>query len=686
MTTAPLTQPRTAPRIGASWWYLVVLAYGLIVGAGALTRAATFERYLPVIDHYDESLRFVHAYQLRDDAPLGDAYGEITWAEGFPPVQPWVGITVQRIVESRVMFPTPADYIYAMRLLSAVGGVLTTGLLLGFGWLAARSLGPVGAALTGGLVGLVWAIAPQIVATGNFALMDPLIFPVVAAALLCTALAIVYDWWPAAFGALLLVILSIYMKYLLIYALWPVACAVAVLVWRRGLLAEGANRPLAVIGHGLKNTWPWILAMAVVSAITAGWLLFGWEALSLSNTEATEFRRAGLANMLSLSRNVDNFLFTLEETTGMWLWLVTVGLGALGYVYSRSRGWPTYDLRWLWVFVPFAIGCLLLTSSVDVLRDKAEKWYRVRYTLPIAQAFIVMWAASLVQIGGTLYRALNTRRLLISGGVVGALVLVFAIPAVSSNAVEASEYAETHPYEVLWTWSDVSVPQGGILMPSGSWVNKTWNRPWSGYNGSTTFTWGFDDGYKLSAEEYTDEGFIYLAHTDDDFAENEALQLFVDDLLLLKALNRGTDRWTFFYRMLPPENASDVVFGEQIALEGYDLSAETVVAGETVVLRPYWRAEVLPSDNYSMFVHLLPENSDQPLTQFDGTPAAPLRLTLTWDDPNEVLIGTEATLTVPEGTPPGDYRLALGLYNFETGARLPVAEGVDRVMVPVVVE
>ena len=60
------------------------------------------------------------------------------------------------------------------------------------------------------------------------------------------------------------------------------------------------------------------------------------------------------------------------------------------------------------------------------------------------------------------------------------------------------------------------------------------------------------------------------------------------------------------------------------------------------------------------------------LAQADGNPAKPDRLSLTWVHLDETLISPDFTLTVPSDLPTGEYRLLIGLYNYQTGVRLPV--------------
>ena len=57
-----------------------------------------------------------------------------------------------------------------------------------------------------------------------------------------------------------------------------------------------------------------------------------------------------------------------------------------------------------------------------------------------------------------------------------------------------------------------------------------------------------------------------------------------------------------------------------------------------------------------------------------ATRPCPERLTQTWDRADETLISPRFTLTLPPDLATGDYRVLLGLYNFETGARLPLQD------------
>jgi len=133
--------------------------------------------------------------------------------------------------------------------------------------------------------------------------------------------------------------------------------------------------------------------------------------------------------------------------------------------------------------------------------------------------------------------------------------------------------------------------------------------------------------------------------------------------------------------MLPPEHATGILLGNQIQLVGYDLV--TAESGKSFSLRLYWQAPQMPTANYSVFVHLTAADDQQAIAQYDGAPTSPRYLTLQWNDPAELHISPDISITAPDDTPAGAYRLQIGLYDFTTGIRLTAADGSDSIDVPI---
>ncbi len=111
-------------------------------------------------------------------------------------------------------------------------------------------------------------------------------------------------------------------------------------------------------------------------------------------------------------------------------------------------------------------------------------------------------------------------------------------------------------------------------------------------------------------------------------------------------------------------------------LVGYDLTLQ----GGTVELRLVWQAMREMETSYRVFVHLI-NRDGQPVAQSDGVPAGWKRPTPGWA-PGEYVVDDHA-FAVPEGLAAGEYRLAVGLYVLETGARLSVpSEWLTMVEIP----
>ncbi len=125
------------------------------------------------------------------------------------------------------------------------------------------------------------------------------------------------------------------------------------------------------------------------------------------------------------------------------------------------------------------------------------------------------------------------------------------------------------------------------------------------------------------------------------------------------ATQQTGDKW--------PVQTDDVLLGDQIRLLSHALSAQEIEPGGVLQLQLRWRAESTPDANYTVFVQML-DARDQVIAQRDAPPANGELPTLQWVAGEQVV--DNHGLLIPYGAPPGDYRLIVGLYNLDTGARL----------------
>jgi 4-amino-4-deoxy-L-arabinose transferase-like glycosyltransferase len=117
-----------------------------------------------------------------------------------------------------------------------------------------------------------------------------------------------------------------------------------------------------------------------------------------------------------------------------------------------------------------------------------------------------------------------------------------------------------------------------------------------------------------------------------------------------------------------PQRAFDVTFDDPaIKLIGADFPTQTLQAGDTIPLTLYWQAQGTTRNLYTVFTHL--ETLDgQVITQTDAQPQGGGMPTASWADGQSIV--DPYPLVIPPDTPPGAYRIVVGMYNPLDGAHL----------------
>jgi hypothetical protein len=117
-----------------------------------------------------------------------------------------------------------------------------------------------------------------------------------------------------------------------------------------------------------------------------------------------------------------------------------------------------------------------------------------------------------------------------------------------------------------------------------------------------------------------------------------------------------------------------VQLGEGIELLGYELNA-SARPGDQVSLSLIWRAKQAISQSFKVFIHVV-DASGNLLVQKDGVPGNWAVPTDTWAA-GEVIIDACA-IPIPPETAPGNYQVRVGMYDPESGQRLPALEAGSR--------
>ncbi len=130
------------------------------------------------------------------------------------------------------------------------------------------------------------------------------------------------------------------------------------------------------------------------------------------------------------------------------------------------------------------------------------------------------------------------------------------------------------------------------------------------------------------------------------------------------------------------EGDLQVAFGPSIRLERYRQAPRRPESDDLLELRLRWRATAAPGASYKVFAHVI-DAEENIWGQKDSEPLGGMAPTGSWR-PGQVVEDRYGLLLLP-GTPPGQYRIELGMYDRATGQRLPAsgpgASG-DRALLP----
>ena len=123
------------------------------------------------------------------------------------------------------------------------------------------------------------------------------------------------------------------------------------------------------------------------------------------------------------------------------------------------------------------------------------------------------------------------------------------------------------------------------------------------------------------------------------------------------------------YELPSMQNTVGDVIGDRADLAGFDLSATKVKPGDTLHLTLVWKALDRFDRSYKVFTHVI---NDQNVFagQRDAVPVGDTRPTTTWRR-GEVLVDKYDIPIAPDAKP-GSYRLTVGMYAQDGGARLQI--------------
>ena len=654
-----MTQVEQKPLWPARWWWAALL---VIIGFALGLYLLTYDFSLPYVAHPDEPNYYLAAQEARG---LFDNRG---YYDHAPPGYIYTAAAVQILTE-----PLGAQGMAAQVRLLRLLAVSLSILALVFIAMTARRIGGEWAGL---MAGLTWAISPQVLLHGVYALPDPPVYFFAALAIWLAGEALAcperarWSIWSVAVGVLA-VAFKAYLPLLL-----PGVLAALIITLREW--QTGNRRGLRLL------TW-----QALIIVLTALWVIFGIGFAPTgdlgpdnggANTILREIRENGIGRILNLDTVLNNLRFALIPL-GADLIAAVLGLGLVVFLVRRWLRKDVNDVR---------IDTLLMIVMYGVLAAWVIAAYnrvglsQIRYVIPITAGACVLAGAAFGQVV-----ALFTGRRRALAGL--ALLTLFSVivggPLLEQDRVIVADRTRPDQRTDVRFWAETTLDAAPVLVTMDN--HKTFNHVWSGIPVAKWFDWIVaDDVAAYPVEHWREErGLDYALLTIGDRQQLETIpegQAFLAEMLLLRDFPERADRrgpGMTMYRLWKMQTPLNARFGPDIAMVGYDLDSPAPEAGGTLTLHFYWQAANTPAGDYSVFVHLTPENDRAPITQTDGSPARPERPTPSWNAPSETLISQPFTLEIPSNLPAGDYRVLIGLYDYTTGERLPVTPETESVSV-----
>ncbi len=633
-------RPKLAPS--RRWWGLLAL----IVLLAAIPRFMTYDFSLPYAEHIDEPAYYIGAAVwrgiLEDDA----------YYEAVPPGYLCLQAVTQPWLEKMGIVGLPAT-LAVFRFFSCVLNLLTLVFIALTGRLA-------GGARAGWIAGIFWGLSPLVIQNGIYALPDPAVYLFEALALWLASVALLHPqrrhWciWSVGVG-----LLAVVMKYPVLPVLLP-----------------GSLAALAVARQDVRRGLRYLAAQAVLIGGVGFWLVFIYGVdFNHLQREGAVVQEHGVANMLNPVRVLHNIAASFAPLMP-WLTGLLLALGGMALLYAWHNNLPRVKLGVAGlvlsqlVFIPWLVSSYCRVGT-----------HVIRYVLPATVTLCVLVGMSAAQI----VHIIPQRRR--QAGWFGVSVL-FLVPFLAWQLPRVSAFVEdyTRPDQRvdIMQWADVTLRSGPYIGLID--YHKIFNHAWGGYQGETEFALHETknlldrpiDAWRAQGVQYA------LMHYDSYvlWRQTPALwQQYGSEVIVLKTFpptpkKRGPA--TVVLRIYPMQHDLDVNFGDVVQLLGYDLSTTQAAPGGELYVAYLWRAPWgAPSDDYTVYNHLVPVDSRAVLAQQDGAPLfSPRRPTSTWDDPEERLVGRSFRITIDESTPPGEYRLIMGLYATD-GARLPVLGSPD---------
>lgn len=546
---------------------------------------------------------------------------------------------------------------WALRMLSALEGVLTVAVVIRLG--AALS-GSRSGALAGLLGGLFVALSPFAVYYSQETRMYAQLGLLSAASM---GLAV---WWAAAITAgharrrmwalaLALAIVNaagLYTQYSFAFTLAAQAA------WLVLVLARTPQWRRAAAGYVALNM--------VTLALFAPWLPTAWE-------QVTTWPRTGVELALDTQlRTVLTWITwgSTREPAGWIALALAIGLAGLGVTW-RGTNHPGDRRRWLpAIWAAIVIGALFASG--------AYRPANLKFLLPAQIAVALMWGRGLVALSRIGRRA--GLRLVLRGTAAAAAAMIIAGQVAALGNLYGDPAYARPDYRAMADRITASYRPGDAVILNAPNQAEVFTYYYDGpapIYGLPRGLGGDDAAARAAVRDVLarhDRVFV-LFWGEEERDPRRAVRATLDAEAFPVAAQWYGDVEFAQYAVLdaPPDRPDDLtgaVFGPVIRLAGYALSDTRARRGDVLGVTLFWEANVTPDARYQVTVQLLAPDGSL-VAQHDAEPGNYARPTTTWP-PGETIRDTHG-LVIPPGTDADALTVIVAVYALEPPhERLPV--------------
>lgn len=678
-------------------WILAAVAITL---AGLALRLWNLDRTPPGF-HFDESFEGLEAWRILTEPAYRPIF--LRGNFGVPVAFAYLSATMFRVFQQIGLDAGPL----AMRTVAALAGTLSIPVLMGLarelvyhGLIPARrGNGAVAAILGAGatLAGLRWHI--------HFSRMgiEPVLGPLIWAGglwLLLYALRRAGDHakqlppMPAlasflGAGALAALALYTYQAIWILPIIFATAAGIIVVAtWRAAGMIQIRTQTLGLL-----------LAGGVALLLVLPLLALFWREPALLTTRPTQVI-AGAGNVQTLPESI-------IATAGMfvpfgagdldprrnipgapalnWIWgcLFLVGVG-VGLRHMRRPAWLIIWISWLGLLLPGVVTeyaphfhRILAAAGPTALITGVGFWQLGAWLRAI---LLRLWPARLAQ---------RTRRV-----TVGALLATLVITATAADVHAYFQRWSPRPdlYHAFdagfwavgqWTAQQLAdTPQARVFISPRGLEHTTLafalrrNPP-----GQQPIT--YDGRHVLAFANNPTHDALYISIQHEDFRTGLLLpDLFPNIQIEREFLDRAGNVYATAYRRAasmtparPPQQPLSHLFGDGIALTGYDLLPANPTPGDIAYLQLHWQTDAAPTQDWTVYIHVLDPATQAIVAQHDAQPGQGSLPTRRWQADWTIL--DEHQLQLPPDLPPGDYPMLVGMYPTRAPGSDAVSDATD---------